>query len=135
MSCESEYEVRPSLYYTENHTWAQVMPDGLVKVGVTDYAQKMLRTVTRVRLEMVDTDVEQFGSFGVIESIKAVSDLTSPLSGKIKETNDNVLRRPFIVNRDPYGAGWMMVLEPTNLEEELGRLLSAEKYQEMIRGA
>jgi len=125
-----EYEVREGLYYTEDHTWAEVLPDGTVKVGITDYAQKMLKTVRRVRLEEVGAEVEQFEPFGIIESTKATSDLISPVSGTIKRVNESVLRQPSIVNTDPYGAGWLVIIEPSNLEEELENLLDAEGYKE-----
>ncbi len=125
-----EYEVREGLYYTQDHTWAEVLPDGTVKVGITDYAQKQLKTVRRVRLEEEGAEVTQFEPFGIIESTKATSDLISPISGKIKKVNDRVLRQPSIVNTDPYGAGWLIIIEPSNLEEELESLLSAEEYKE-----
>jgi len=126
----TEYEVREGLYYTPDHTWAEVLPDGTVKVGITDYAQKMLKTVRRIRLESVDAEVEQFEPFGIIESTKATSDLIAPLSGVIKKVNENVLRQPSIVNIDPYGRGWLIIIEPSNLDEELAELLDAEGYKE-----
>ena len=126
----TEYEVREGLYYTPDHTWAEVLPDGTVKVGITDYAQKMLKTVIRIRLESVGAEVEQFEPFGIIESTKATSDLIAPLSGVIKKVNENVLRQPSIVNIDPYGRGWLIIIEPSNLDEELAELLDAEGYKE-----
>ncbi|MCS7374172.1 MAG: glycine cleavage system protein H [archaeon GB-1845-036] len=124
------YELREGLYYTPDHTWAEVLSDGTVKVGITDYAQKMLKTVRRIRLEEVGAEVEQFEPFGIIESTKATSDLISPVSGKIKQVNERALKQPSLVNVDPYGAGWLIIIEPVNLEEELGELLDAEGYKE-----
>ncbi|MCS7364117.1 MAG: glycine cleavage system protein H [archaeon GB-1867-035] len=126
----TEYEVREGLYYTPDHTWAEVLPDGTVKVGITDYAQKMLKTVRRIRLESVGAEVEQFEPFGIIESTKATSDLIAPVSGVIKKVNENALRQPSIVNIDPYGSGWLIIIEPSNLDEELAELLDAEGYKE-----
>lgn len=126
----AEYEVREGLYYTPDHTWAEILPDGTVRVGITDYAQKMLKTVRRIRLESVGAEVEQFEPFGIIESTKATSDLISPVSGVIKKVNENALRQPSIVNIDPYGRGWLVIIEPSNLDEELTELLDAEGYKE-----
>lgn len=126
----AEYEVREGLYYTPDHTWAEILPDGTVRVGITDYAQKMLKTVRRIRLESVGAEVEQFEPFGIIESTKATSDLISPVSGIIKKVNENALRQPSIVNIDPYGRGWLVIIEPSNLDEELTELLDAEGYKE-----
>lgn len=125
-----KYEVREGLYYTPDHTWAEVLPDGTVRVGITDYAQKMLKTVRRIRLESVGAEVEQFEPFGIIESTKATSDLISPVSGVIKKVNENALKQPSIVNVDPYGKGWLIIIEPSNLDEELAGLLDAEAYKE-----
>ena len=125
-----KYDIREGLYYTPDHTWAEVLSDGTVKVGITDYAQKMLKTVRRIRLEEVGTEIEQYEPFGIIESTKAVSDLIAPIGGKIKEANEKALKQPSTVNIDPYGSGWLIIMEPTNLEEELKELLDAEGYKD-----
>ncbi|MCR6669371.1 MAG: glycine cleavage system protein H, partial [archaeon YNP-WB-040] len=84
------YVLREGIYYIPDHTWAELLPDGTVRVGITDYAQKMLKTVRRIRLENVGTTVSQYEPFGVIESTKATSDLISPVSGVIKQVNERV---------------------------------------------
>lgn len=126
----AEYEVREGLYYTPDHTWAEILPDGTVKVGITDYAQKMLKTVRKIKFEALEAEVEQFEPFGIIESTKATSDLISPVSGVIRKINESALRQPSIVNIDPYGRGWLVIIEPSNLDEELSELLNPEEYKE-----
>jgi glycine cleavage system H protein len=88
----------------------------------------MLKTVRRIRLENVGTTVSQYEPFGVIESTKATSDLISPVSGVIKQVNERVLKQPSLVNVDPYGAGWLVIIQPTKWEEEKDELLTAEEY-------
>ncbi|MEM3704059.1 MAG: glycine cleavage system protein GcvH [Candidatus Bathyarchaeia archaeon] len=128
-----EYEIRATLYYTSADTWAKVMADGTVKVGITDYAQKMLREVVVIELPKVGSEVKQMEPFGSIESVKAVSDLISPLSGYVKEVNERVIKDPSLVNRDPYETGWMMMITPKNLEQELTNLINAEAYKKLIK--
>jgi len=130
---DGEYEVRAIPYYTREHTWARIMADGTVRVGITDYAQKMLREVVFVELPEVGSEVKQMEPFGSIESVKAVSDLYCPLSGKVKEVNEKVVNDPSIVNKDPYGEGWLVIIEPQKLEEELKNLLNADAYKKLIK--
>ncbi|TZE82520.1 glycine cleavage system protein GcvH [Calorimonas adulescens] len=128
-----EYEVRITLYYTKEDTWARVMTDGTVRVGITDFAQKMLKEIVFVELPEVGSEVKQMQPFASAESIKSVSDIYSPISGKVKEVNANVIDEPSIINRDPYDAGWLVVIEPTKLEEELNNLLNADAYKALIK--
>ncbi|MCX8168672.1 MAG: glycine cleavage system protein H [Candidatus Methanomethylicia archaeon] len=123
-----KYILREGIYYIPDHTWVEFLPDGTVRVGITDYAQKMLKTVKRIRLESVGTEVSQYEPFGVIESTKATSDLIAPISGIIKQVNERVLKQPSLVNTDPYGAGWLVIIQPTKWEEEKDELLTAEEY-------
>jgi glycine cleavage system H protein len=122
------YVLREGIYYIPDHTWAELLPDGTVRVGITDYAQKMLKTIRRIRLENVGATVSQYEPFGVIESTKATSDLISPVSGVIKQVNERVLKQPSLVNVDPYGSGWLVIIQPTKWEEEKDELLTAEEY-------
>ncbi len=128
-----EYEVRAIPYYTKEHTWARVMADGTVKIGVTDYAQKKLKEIVFVELPEVGSEVKRMEPFGTMESVKAVSELYSPVSGKVKEVNERVIENPNIINRDPYDTGWLITVEPTNLEEELKNLLDAETYKKLLK--
>jgi len=128
-----EYEVRGIPSYTKEDTWARVMADGTVRVGITDFAQKMLKEITFIELPEVGSEVKQMQPFGSVESAKSVSDIYSPISGKVKEVNDSVIDDPSIINHDPYDAGWLVVIEPAKLEEELKNLLNADAYKALIK--
>jgi glycine cleavage system H protein len=118
------------LKYTKEHEWARIEGNRVV-VGITDFAQEELGDVVFVELPEVGTSVEVAGTFGVVESVKAVSDLYAPVSGTIVEVNLTLEDRPELVNQSPYGEGWMIVIEMSSTEA-LQQLLSAEEYQTYI---
>ena len=123
-------EFPEELRYTKEHEWARL--DGnRVTVGITDFAQEELGDVVYVELPQLGRTVEESGTFGVVESVKAVSDLYAPLSGTIVEANTKLEDEPELVNRSPYGEGWMIVMEATNLEE-WQQLLTATDYRAYI---
>nr|MDO8062250.1 glycine cleavage system protein GcvH [Candidatus Freyrarchaeum guaymaensis] len=126
-----DIQIPDDLLYNETHQWAKI-EDGKVRVGITDYAQKALREVVYVELPEVGDEVSQGDEFGTIESVKAVSELYAPVSGKIVEVNSALEDSPELVNSDPYGEGWMIVIEASNLDEEKEGLLSAEDYAEIV---
>jgi glycine cleavage system H protein len=115
------------LKYTKEHEWARVDGNRVV-VGITDFAQEELGDVVFVELPEVGTSLEATGTFGVVESVKAVSDLYAPVSGTIVDVNKVLEDRPELVNQSPYGEGWMIVMTIANTEE-LQQLLSADEYQ------
>ena len=121
-----DYEVAEGLYYTKDWMWAKV-EDGKVRVGITDYAQKQLKEVVFAELPTAGDQVVKDEPFGTVESVKSVSDLTTPVNGTIEEVNEEVTDSPEILNEDPYNKGWLIVLSPTNLEEELKTLMDFEK--------
>jgi glycine cleavage system H protein len=123
-------ELPQELRYTKEHEWARIEGNRVV-VGITDYAQKELGDVVFVELPEVGTTVEAAGTFGVVESVKAVSDLYAPVSGTVVETNTELEERPELVNTSPYGAGWMIAIEVSQVEE-WPDLLSATDYQQYI---
>jgi len=131
MAKENDYELRDGLYYSEDHLWVKV-ENGLARIGVTDYAQKSLREVVFAELPEVGFEVKHKESFGTLESVKAVSDLISPISGTIKEVNTNVADNPEILNNDPYGEGWLIVVEPTDLENELKKNMDFNAAKEWL---
>ena len=118
------------LRYTRDHEW--IGGDGdEATVGITEYAADQLGDIVFVELPDTGRDLEEAKPFGVVESVKAVSDLFAPISGAVKATNDALAREPELVNRDPYGAGWMVrmtVADPA----QLGDLLDGEGYDELI---
>ena len=119
-------DVPKELRYSAEHEWV-VVEDGIARVGITDYAQDQLGDVVYVELPEVETAVQKEEPFGVIESVKAVSDLFSPMSGTVVEVNIDLPSSPEMVNDDPYGDAWMIriqVSEPDELED----LMDAEEY-------
>ena len=120
------YEVPNGLYYHEEFGWARV-EDGKAKIGITDYAQKQLREIVFVELPNAGDTLTQNEPFGTVESVKAVSDLVAPLSGKIEEVNEEIQNKPETLNQDPYEKGWLLTVSPSNLDEELKALMDSDK--------
>ena len=117
------------LLYTREHEWVLV-EDDLATLGITDYAQSELGDVVFVELPEVGDEVEAAESFGTIEAVKTVSELFSPITGTVVEVNEALADSPDLVNKDPYGEGWMIKLKYTEIPEE--DLLSAAEYKKMI---
>jgi len=127
-----EYEVRMDLLYTEEHEWVKV-EDGNARVGVTDYAQKSLHEIVYVELPKEGMEVKQMKPMGTVESIKAVSEVYSPISGRVIKINGRLRESPELVNESPYDEGWIALIEPSNLNEELKRLLTPKQYANLLR--
>ena len=120
------------LRYTSDHEWAR-LEDGRVRMGITDYAQDALGDVVYVQLPEVGSTVESGATFSEIESTKSVSDIYAPVSGTVVEVNDELADAPQRVNEDPYGDGWICVIE-CNDPGEVERLLDADAYRKLIEG-
>lgn len=119
-----------ALRYTKDHEWAKL--DGKrARVGITDYAQDQLTDVVYVELPPVGKAVKQGEPIGTVESVKAVSEIFAPISGKVAEVNKTLAEKPEIVNKDPYGEGWMVVLEATD-PSQANSLLDAGAYRKHI---
>ncbi|HJR19784.1 MAG TPA: glycine cleavage system protein GcvH [Actinomycetota bacterium] len=118
------------LRYTKEHEWAR-LEGGNVRVGITHYAQDALGDIVYVDLPGPGTEVSAGQPFGEVESTKSVSDIYSPLTGTIAERNARLEESPDLVNQDPYGDGWMVVIEATNVSE-LDGLLTSAQYQGFI---
>ena len=117
-------------YYTESHEWVTV-DDTVVTVGITDFAQAQLGDVVYLELPQVGKMLEAGDSFGVVESVKAASDLYSPVAGSVVEINQTLSERPEMVNRDPYGEGWMIKVR---LNGDLGEgMLDEAGYQAVVK--
>lgn len=119
-------------YYTKDHEWIKVEGEKAT-VGITDFAQKQLGDVVYVELPEVRTELEFHQSIGVIESVKAVSDIYSPVSGEVIELNEKLNDSPELVNQDPYGKGWIIRVKIKD-EAELQKLMSADEYEKYIEG-
>lgn len=113
--------------YSKEHEWVVAHDDGTATVGVSDFAQQQLGDVVFVELPQVGAAVSQFGQMGEIESVKAVSDLFSPVSGEVVEVNKGAVDRPELVNSDPYDGGWLIKVRLSDAGE-LDNLMSAEAY-------
>jgi len=120
------------LKYTREHEWAR-REGNRITVGITDYAQKELGDVVYVDLPPLGRTVSQGDSFGVVESVKTVSDLYAPAGGKVVARNEELVQRPELVNSSPYGEGWMIIIE-MNQAEELDDLLDARAYRALLEG-
>ena len=116
--------------YLDSHEWAR-QQNGTVRIGITDFAQDELGDVVFVELPAEDDQLDEGEDFGVIESIKAVSDMYAPVSGTVTARNDDLIDEPELVNEDPFGAGWMLEVE-LETESELDALLSPEEYRDQI---
>ena len=119
-------------HYTKDHEWIKVENDEAV-VGITDFAQKQLGDVVYVELPQVGAVLESHQSLGVIESVKAVSDIYSPISGEVVAANEELDGSPEMVNEDPHGKGWIVRLKLRD-ETEIEKLMSATEYEKFLEG-
>ena len=116
--------------YSSEHEWVRVDGD-FVDIGVTVFAQDSLGDVVFINLPNIGTDLEQFVKFGEIESVKAVSDLFSPIAGKVVEVNQEAIDNPAVVNEDPYGKGWLIKVKISDTAQ-LDNLMDAESYESTL---
>ncbi|MDI6887653.1 MAG: glycine cleavage system protein GcvH [Candidatus Thermoplasmatota archaeon] len=122
-------KVPENLKYTESHEWVRIENKKAI-VGITDYAQSKLLDIVYAELPEIGKVIAKKERLGSLESVKAVADFYAPLSGKIIEINEKVQNSPELVNKDPYGEGWLAVLEITKAEE-LEELLTPEQYKQL----
>ncbi len=122
--------VPKDLMYTNDHEWAK-FDNNIVTIGITDFAQGELGDIIFVELLEIGREIEKNEAFGTIEAVKTVTDLISPVTGKVVEINDEIEDSPEFVNEDCYGKGWFVKIEIADLSEK-DKLLSAEDYQAII---
>lgn len=119
------------LKYTKEHEWVRI--DGqIATIGITDFASGELGDIVFVEMPKIGAKVQQMNSFGTIEAVKAISDLFSPLSGEVAQINDEVANEAVIINKDPYGHGWIIKIKYSNAGE-LNALLSAADYEALLK--
>ncbi len=123
--------VPKELKYSESHEWVK-QEGAMVIIGITDYAQEELGDVVFVELPKISRQLKQQESFGVAESVKAVSDLFSPVTGKVIAVNETLSQQPELVNKEPYAGGWMIKVELSD-NSEIAKLMSAAAYEEFIQ--
>jgi len=123
------------MLYTPKHTWAQVTPEGNIRVGVSDYAQSHLKGIAHVITDPVGKEINKMEPFGVAETWMFMFDLYAPVTGKIVKINEKLKNEPHIINEDPYKEGWIVEIKPNNslvLEQELKNLLGAREYNKWV---
>ncbi len=120
------------LKYTKDHEWVKI-EEGVATIGITDFAQGELGDIVYVDVDTLDEDLAIEDVFGSVEAVKTVSDLFMPLSGEVIEFNEALEDEPELVNSDPYEAGWMIKVKFSD-DSQISSLLSAEAYQELIKG-
>ena len=120
-----------NLKYTRTHEWVKTQSDGTTTIGITEHAQSLLGDMVFVELPEYNREFKQAAEMAVLESVKAAADVYAPISGKIVEINSKLQNQPELINKDPYGEGWICTLQPTN-QNELEQLLSAEEYEKEI---
>ena len=118
------------LKYTKDHEWIRMDGD-VAYIGITDFAQSELGDIVYVEIETVGETVEKEAVFGTVEAVKTVSDLFMPLAGQVLEANPRIDSNPELVNKDPYGEGWMVKIRPSD-KTQLDTLLSAEEYSALV---
>lgn len=126
-----EVELPEDLYYHPDHCWARV-EDGKVRVGFDDFGQATAGQILFIRLKPAGKEVKQNETFGTVETGKWVGPLKSPVSGTIVEVNPEIKTNPSLVNKDPYGKGWLILVNPSNLERELKSLITGEAIKAWI---
>jgi glycine cleavage system H protein len=124
-------EIPGDLKFLKSHEWARVEGNGRVTIGISDHAQGLLGDLVYVELPDVGADAKAGEQIAVVESVKAASDVYSPVSGKVIEVNASLADKPETINEDAYGEGWMFVVELTN-KEELNDLLAPDDYAEAL---
>ena len=126
------YEIREDLYYNKDHEWIKVEQDQC-RIGITDYAQKTLHEVVFAELPEVGGQIKMTENLANLESVKAVAEVYAPLSGKIIKINDELNENPELVNKSPYDKGWIVIIEPSNQDEEIKLLMDIKKYSDFIK--
>ena len=121
------YHIPDDLMYTKDHEWAKE-EGGIIRVGITDYAAKTLNDIVYIASPKPNDRVEQLKSMGTVESIKAVSEVYSPISGTVTNVNSQLDSHPELVNKSPYGDGWLVEVKPSNYDSERKSLLDAKAY-------
>jgi len=129
---DSGYTVPDGLLYTKEHEWAKITA-GSARVGITDYAARTLNDIVYLTIPAAGKELKQSASFGTVESIKAVSELYSPLSGRVVNVNQELANHPELINKSPYESGWIIELEASKLDEESKTLLSPEQYRQLVK--
>jgi glycine cleavage system H protein len=129
---KGEFQIPAEFYYTKEHEWVHIENTNC-RIGVTDYAQNSLHEIVYVDLPKVGAKVVQMQSLGTVESVKAVADVYSPISGVVLEVNSELSDAPELVNKSPYEKGWITIIRPDDLKKELITLMRPEDYRDFVK--
>jgi glycine cleavage system H protein len=128
------YNMPDGLHYHKEHAWAKVADDGNVVVGMNDMFQKTSGDIVYVDMPMEGDEVSQDETIGKVQSSKWIGKLVSPVSGEIVELNEEIESESALINKDPYGEGWILKIKPSNLDEELKGLMQGDAMVEWLKG-
>jgi len=126
------YEIPDKLYYSKEHEWLRFEEKEAV-IGITDYAQKQLHEIVYVEVQKEGTEIKQFQTMGTVESVKSVSDIFSPITGRITQVNTELSDTPELLNQDPYGKGWLAKVNVADSKRDTAKLLTPQQYAEYIK--
>jgi glycine cleavage system H protein len=129
---KGEFQIPAEFYYTKEHEWVHIENTNC-RIGVTDYAQNSLHEIVYVDLPKVGAKVVQMQSLGTVESVKAVADVFSPISGLVLEVNSELSDAPELVNKSPYEKGWITIIRPDDLKKDLSTLMRPEAYRDFVK--
>ncbi|MDH5390064.1 MAG: glycine cleavage system protein H [Candidatus Bathyarchaeota archaeon] len=127
------YDIPENYYYIKEHEWTLIENTDTAKIGITDYGQKALREVTYFYAGKKGVQVKRMETICEIETVKCVAEILSPLSGEVLTFNKALFSEPNIINREPYSRGWIAIIRPTNLDDEIEKLLKPELYAKHIK--
>ncbi len=125
-------EIPGDLKFMKSHEWARVEDNGTVTIGISDHAQSQLGDLVYVELPSIGDTLEAGAACAVVESVKAASDVYSPVAGEVVAVNGALADKPETINEDAYGEGWILVVRPSNLQEDMENLLDPDAYAELI---
>ncbi|MEM2987138.1 MAG: glycine cleavage system protein GcvH [Nitrososphaerota archaeon] len=126
------YKIIKNLLYSKDHVWIKI-ENNKAKIGITDYIQKNLHDIVYIELPEINSNIHQGKKLALMESIKTISEMHSPLTGKILKINEELKSKPGLINESPYEDGWIAIIEPINFEKEKSNLLNFKEYVEYIR--
>lgn len=126
-----DFDIPKKLHYTSKHEWVDIIDEKNCNVGITDYAQQMMKEIVFVELPDIGKKIIKMESVATVESVKSVSEIFAPLSGEVTEVNKELESQPELINKDPYGQGWIFKIKIDD-KKEIDGLMDSEKYKEHI---
>lgn len=125
----ASYKIPENCLYTRGDTWVRRENDGMIRMGITDYAQQKLKKIEYLSLPEEDETVKQFEALGEIESMKSLAELMAPVTGIVAGVNEEAVERPGVINEDPYEKGWILILDCEDFDGQADKLMDAQAYK------